>query len=157
MKPSPDGWPRISASIFYDDPKRAIEWLCKAFGFEVRLIVENGQGELAHSELIYGEGVVMVGKAGKGIHETKSPRTVGSNTQQLMVYVDDAETHCKRAREQGAKIFQELSVTDYGSEYWSDRAYGAEDIEGHRWWFSERINTGNPEWSKVRNKADRHG
>lgn len=157
MKPSPDGWPRISASIFYEEPMRAIEWLCKAFGFEVRLIVESGEGELAHSELIYDDGVVMVGKCGKGIHQTKSPRAVGGNTQQLMVYVDDVEAHCKRAREQGAKIYQELSVTDYGSEYWSDRAYGAEDIEGHRWWFTERIETGNPAWSKVRNKKDRHG
>ena len=157
MKPSPEGWPRISASIFYDDPMRAIEWLCNAFGFEVRLIVENGEGELTHSELMYGEGVVMVGKAGKGLQQTKSPRAASGNTQQLMVYVDDVEAHCKRAREQGAKINQELMVTDYGSEYWSDRAYGAEDLEGHRWWFTERLNTGNPEWSKVRNKTDKHG
>jgi len=157
MKPSPEGWPRISASIFYDDPKRAIEWLCKAFGFEVRLIVENGEGGLAHSELMYGEGVVMVGQAGNAGQQTKSPRAAGGNTQQLFVYVDDIEAHCKRAREHGAKIYQELAVSDYGDEYWSDRSYGAEDFEGHHWWFSQRINTGNPEWSKVRNKHDKHG
>src|SRR5689334_1929932 len=33
MKPTPPGWPRISSSLYYEDPKAAIEWLCKAFGF----------------------------------------------------------------------------------------------------------------------------
>ena len=100
---------------------------------------------------------VTVGQAGKAHQQTKSARAAGGNTQQLFVYVDDIEAHCKHAREHGAKIYQELSVSDYGDEYWSDRSYGAEDFEGHRWWFSQRINTGNKEWSKVRNRRDRHG
>ena len=37
MKAPPKGWPRMSASVFYQDPKAAIDWLCRAFGFEVRL------------------------------------------------------------------------------------------------------------------------
>jgi len=32
MKPTPPGWPRISAALFYDDPRAAIDWLCEAFG-----------------------------------------------------------------------------------------------------------------------------
>ena len=35
MKPPPKGWPRLSAAVFYDDPKAAIDWLCRAFGFEL--------------------------------------------------------------------------------------------------------------------------
>ncbi len=41
MKPTPSGWPRLSSSVFYDDPRAAIDWLCRAFGFEVRLKVEG--------------------------------------------------------------------------------------------------------------------
>jgi uncharacterized glyoxalase superfamily protein PhnB len=156
MKPTPDGWPRISSSVFYEDPKRAIEWLCKAFGFEVRLLVETGDGGLAHSELVYGEGLVMVGDARKREFWT-TPRKAGANTQSIMVIVDDVEAHHAHAIAHGAKIFQELQVSDYGPEYWTDRSYGAIDPEGHHWWFSQRIATGNPEWSKVRNKVDRHG
>jgi len=44
MKPTPKDWPRISSSIFYDDAPAAIDWLCKAFGFEVRIKVEGGRG-----------------------------------------------------------------------------------------------------------------
>ena len=154
MRATPDGWPRISASLFYDDPKRAIDWLCNAFGFELRLLVETGDGGVAHSELVFGEGVVMVSAASKHA-DARSPMH-GGGTQGLMVYVDDIAAHCERARKNGARVFQELSVSDYGEEFWSDRHYGAFDCEGHRWWFSERIATGNPTWSKVRNRRERH-
>jgi len=156
MKPTPDGWPRIASCVFYEDPKRAIEWLCKAFGFEVRLIVETGAGSIAHSELVYGDGLVMVGAADTPAL-WRTPRQAGGNTQSLMVIVDDVETHCAQAKAHGAELFRELAVSDYGDEYWSDRTYGAVDCEGHRWWFTQRITTGNPEWSKVRNKLERHG
>lgn len=157
MDALPDGWPRISSSIYYEDPKAAIDWLCKAFGFEVRLLVESGSGELVHSELVYGEGLLMVGGVGARPF-FKSPKLVGGNTQSLMVYVrEDIEKHFARAKEHGARIFQELNVTDYGEAYWSDRSYGAIDPEGHHFWFNQRLKTGDPNWSKVRNKIDRHG
>ncbi len=57
MKPTPPGWPRISSSLFYDEPRAAIDWLGKAFGFEVRLLVEGDGGRVEHSELTFGEGV----------------------------------------------------------------------------------------------------
>ena len=155
MKPTPDGWPRMSSCLFYDEPKRAIEWLCKAFGFEVRLIVETGAGAIAHSELVYGEGLIMVG-ASDGEH-LRSPVRAGGCTQSVMVIVDDVEAHHAHAKAHGAEIYRELSTSDYGEEYWSDRTYGAVDCEGHRWWFTQRMKTGNPEWSKVRNQHDRHG
>jgi uncharacterized glyoxalase superfamily protein PhnB len=157
MKPTPDGWPRISSSIFYNDPRRGIEWLCKVFGFEVRLIVETGDGGIAHSELVYGDGLVMVGSAG-GETQFASPKSFGGKcTQALCVFVDDVEAHYKRSQEHKVELYRELATSDYGDEYWSDRTYGAIDLEGHRWWFSQRMKTGNPEWSKVRNKLDKHG
>jgi uncharacterized glyoxalase superfamily protein PhnB len=155
MHALPDGWPRISSSIVYDDPKAAIDWLCKAFGFEIRLMVEAGDGKLMHSELVYGEGVLMVGGSG-GRPFYKSPRLAGGNTQMLMIYVlEDIEKHRARAVEHGAKIFQELGISDYGDQYWTDRVYGASDPEGHHFWFTQRLKTGDPHWSKVRNKVER--
>lgn len=155
MNPTPEGWPRISAALYYDDPRGAIDWLCRAFGFEVRLLVETGTGAVAHSELVYGEGVIMVGTADRRPGDL-SPRSAKGNTQSLMVYVDDVEAHLARAREAGAEITRELSVSDYGDEYWADRAYGVRDCEGHEWWFSQRLRTGDPSFSKVRNKVAKH-
>ena len=120
MHALPDGWSRISSSLIYDDPKAAIDWLCKAFGFEVRLIVETPDGSVMHSELVYGDGVIMVSGA-KSRPFFRSPTAAGGNTQSIMVIVDDADAHCAQARKHGAEISQELSVSDYGPEYWADR------------------------------------
>jgi uncharacterized glyoxalase superfamily protein PhnB len=140
MKATPNGWPRISSSVNYDDPAKAIDWLCRAFGFEVRLKVEGDDGAIHHCELVFGEGVVMVGAGSPEATHRKSPRRLGgANTQSMMVYVDDAEAHCARARAAGATIAQEPETHDYGEEYWTDRIYEAVDLEGHHWWFTQRL------------------
>ncbi len=127
-------------SVFYDDGKAAIDWLTRAFGFEPRLIVEGDDGSIVHSELVYGEGVIMVGQTGRRPF-CRSPRSVGGCTQSVMVYVDDVDAHAARAKAAGAQIFEEPAVHDYGDQYWSDRAYGAIDPEGHHWWFCQRLST----------------
>jgi uncharacterized glyoxalase superfamily protein PhnB len=147
MKPTPRDWPRISSSLFYDDAPAAIDWLCKAFGFEVRLKVEGEGGRIEHSELIFGEGLIMVSSTGREKHpgtaSYKSPRSLGgANTQTVFVYVDDADAHCARAKAAGAKIMMEPETHDYGEDYWADRTYGCLDPEEHQWWFAHRISTG---------------
>lgn len=121
-----------------------IDWLCDAFGFSVQLKVEGEGGSIVHSELVYGDGLIMVGEERSGAtrrFETDflSPVTAGCNTQHLMVYVDDVDAHCERARAAGARIVDEPSVHDYGDDYWADRSYGAADPEGHLWWFTQRV------------------
>ncbi len=142
MKPTPGGWPRISSAVYYKDAGKAIDWLCDAFGFEVRLKVEEG-GRIHHSELVFGEGMVMVADEQVGIEKGRtgrSPQSVGgANTQNMMAYVDDAIAHCERARAAGARIIEEPTVHDYGEDYWTDRGYECEDPEGHRWWFYQRL------------------
>jgi uncharacterized glyoxalase superfamily protein PhnB len=147
MKPTPAGWPRISAGLYYRDAARMIDWLCTAFGFTVRLKVEGEGGRIEHSELIYGEGLIMVGRERTGSENRwdtpfLSPLSAGGTTQGLMVFVDDVDAHCAHARQAGARIAAEPELHDYGPEYWADRSYGALDPEGHLWWFTQRIRTG---------------
>jgi uncharacterized glyoxalase superfamily protein PhnB len=148
MKSTPAGWPRISSSVFYEDPAKAIDWLCRAFGFEVRLKVEGEGGRIEHSELVFGDGLIMVGGASgerPGQKRMVSPRSVdGKNTQVLCVCVDDVDAHCARARAAGARIYREPATSDYGGEYAVDRSYGAEDPEGHQWFFMKRIRDPKP-------------
>ncbi|MGH9319540.1 MAG: VOC family protein [Vicinamibacteria bacterium] len=144
MRSTPPGWPRITASVFYDDPVAAIDWLCRAFGFEVRLKVEGDDGSIVHSELVLGEGLIMVGGTGQGERPEHrlmvSPRsTGGGNTQNLAVFVDDVDAHYERALAAGARIFREPETNDYGAEYASDRTYGALDPEDHQWFFMQRM------------------
>ncbi len=139
MKPPPAGWPRIASAVYYEDAAKAIDWLCRAFGFEVRVKIEGEGGRIQHSELMYGEGMVMVGQAGKEAFR-QSPRSLnGANTQNMMLFVDDADAHCEHARANGAKIVKEPTTIDYGEDWWTDRGYECEDLEGHHWWFYQRL------------------
>lgn len=145
MKPTPPGWPRISSALYYEDASKAIDWLCRAFGFEVRLKVEGEGGRIEHSELVFGEGLVMVSEPKDKFPQMRTPSQVGGgNTQNMMVYVDDVEAHCKRAREAGAVIVSDPETHDYGEDYWTDRGYECRDIGGHHWWFYQRLRSPAP-------------
>jgi uncharacterized glyoxalase superfamily protein PhnB len=146
MKPTPQGWPRISAAVFYDDAGAAIDWLCRSFGFKVRIRIDGKDGRVEHSELDFGDdGLIMVGSSGGRADRPmplpcKSPKSLnGANTQSLCLYVDDVDAHCERARAEGAVIAEEPATTDYGPEHWADRNYRAIDPEGHHWWFMQRL------------------
>jgi uncharacterized glyoxalase superfamily protein PhnB len=151
-QPPPPGWPQIAPCMFYRRPAEAIEWLCDAFGFEVRLKVEGEPGEIVHSELTYGQGMIMVSGGARSVpadqpfkaHYASPLDLDGRITQSLCMFVDDADAHCAHARSRGATIISEPSTHDYGDDYWSDRTYGANDCEGHQWWFMQRLRAEKP-------------
>jgi uncharacterized glyoxalase superfamily protein PhnB len=149
-KSPPSGWPQAQSGLYYRDAAKAIDWLCDAFGFELRLKVEGEPGEIIHSELVYGGAMIYVGSAARPGEATEpgrefktkhaSPLDVGGrNTQTVCLFVDDADAHCALARAHGAVISSEPATHDYGDDYWSDRSYGAYDLEGHSWWFMHRV------------------
>ncbi len=144
MNPTPAGWPRLSTAIYYRNASTMIDWLCAAFGFAVRLKIAGEGSRIEHSEITYEEAVVMVcsersGADVKFATQMLSPLTAAGNTQSLMLYVDNVDTHCEQARRHGARIVDEPKVHDYGEDYWADRSYGAIDPEGHLWWFTQRL------------------
>lgn len=145
QQPTPPDWPRISGCAVYRDAPAAIDWLCRAFGFELRLRVEGEGGRIEHCELAYGDGLLMVAQEDSQAARVwkralRSPQSLGGlTTQTLMIFVDDAEAHCAQARAAGAEIVEELAEHDYGEAFWCDRSYGARDPEGHVWWLTQRL------------------
>ena len=125
----------IIPCLRYQDAPKAIDWLCRAFGLEKQLVVP-GEGEsIAHAQLLYGNGMIMLGSAGKhggGFDELqRTPAEVGGvATQSPYVIVEDADAHYERARAAGAEIVLELVDQDYGG-----RGYSCRDLEGHLWSF----------------------
>lgn len=139
MKPAPPGWSHLAAGLFYEDANKAIDWLCRVFGFQLRVKVDDGKGGVVHSELTFGDSTLMVNSAGKGNAITGRPPGRDAQEAYLMVYVDDVDAHHQRVVAAGAKIIQPLTTSDHGPEHWDDRSYGVEDLEGRRWWFAQRL------------------
>lgn len=126
--------PLISA-ICYRDPKAALKFLEAAFGFELFMLIEDGEGNLVHSEMRFGDGAVMIGNEWSADH--KSPASIGGkNTQTVHISVDaDIDGHCERARAAGFEILMEPETQFYG-----DRTYRCRDPEGHIWTVGQTVN-----------------
>ncbi|NTX03029.1 VOC family protein [Myxococcus sp. CA040A] len=139
MTKVPEGCARITPGLFYVNAPAAIDWLERAFGFQTRLKVEGGPGVIVHSELVFGEGVIMLSSLSAKYPGRTPTAAGGTSAAYLMLYVDDVDAHCARAKAAGAKITREPETTNYGDDYWTDRGYGAEDLEGHAWWFAQRM------------------
>ncbi|MFZ2029862.1 MAG: VOC family protein [Vitreimonas sp.] len=135
----------LSSALSYKDPKAAFRWLEEAFGFEPLMVILDGDGNLAHSEMIFGSSVVMIGTEWTAKH--RSPQSIdGINTQTVHIQVeDDVDAHCERARKAGAKILQEPETQFYG-----DRTYRCTDLEGHIWTIGQTVQRmESSEWDKA--------
>ncbi|MEH6419498.1 VOC family protein [Pseudomonas sp. CGJS7] len=125
----------IIPSLRYRNAPAAIEWLCRAFGFEKHAVYQDGD-IVHHAQLTYGPGMIMLGSVDPSTEGEWSKRIVqpdeigGRETQACSVVVSDADEHYARARAAGADIVVELADQDYGG-----RAYTCRDIEGRLWWF----------------------
>jgi uncharacterized glyoxalase superfamily protein PhnB len=120
----------IVPQIPYEDIRAALSFLERAFGFrEIRSSrMEGADGAIHHANVEFGDSVIGIGT--QGAHGARSPKSAGSASQYISVYVDDIDAHYERARAAGAEIGR--GPRDHAREY---RAYEALDLEGHRWRF----------------------
>ena len=116
--------------LTYEEARTALDWLSSAFGFERTEVHEGENGRIAHAEMRFDGGLVMLGSAGENEFGIKTARELGAVNQGVYVIVDGVDAHFERARAAGAEIVRELNDTDYGS-----REYMARDPEGNLWSF----------------------
>ena len=124
----PNGMQRIIPYLSYADAPAAIDFLCKAFGFEERFRYPMPDGRVGHAELGYRDNVVMLASAYEGFGE--SPLRLPAVHGQVYCFVEDVDAHFARARKAGATIAAEPK-NDHGTRF-----YRVIDPEGHRWIFS---------------------
>ena len=124
----------LISSISYKDPRAALAWLEKAFGFEIAMLIEDGEGHVVHSEMSFGASAVMVGSEWSEDH--RSPASIGGkNTQSVHIHIEtDLDAHCERARAAGAEIIMAPETQFYG-----DRTYRCRDLEGHIWTVGQTV------------------
>jgi uncharacterized glyoxalase superfamily protein PhnB len=119
----------------YDDAPAMIEWLCAAFGFEKQAVYPNEDGTIAHAQLTYGGGMIMLGSNTRRDSEwgrlVKQPNEVGgAETQCAYIVVSDADALYAKAKAAGAKVLIDIKDESYGG-----RGFTCADPEGHIWNF----------------------
>lgn len=123
----------IVPTLRYRNALIMIDWLCTAFGFTRHAVYADGDC-VHHAQLTFGNGMVMVGSAGRGgawDSLSAQPDEIGMReTQACCVIVSDADIHYRQAKAAGATIVIDIANQDYGG-----RGYACRDPEGHLWWF----------------------
>ncbi|MFE6228681.1 MULTISPECIES: VOC family protein [unclassified Streptomyces] len=120
--------PDICPALKYRDAKAAIRLLTEAFGFTATAVYEGEDGLVAHAELSYGNGTVMLGSTGTDSVFDKAMGAGGPVG--VYVRVRDVDEHHARAVEHGVEIVMPPTDQEYGS-----RDYMAKDAEGNVWSF----------------------
>ena len=123
----------IIPGLRYEDAVSAIDWLCRAFGFEKHLVVPDDDEGVAHAQLRFGNGMIMLGSTRTDAYGRMIRQPVdigGAETQAPYLIVEDVDAHCEQARAAGAAIVIEPEDQSYGG-----RLYACRDIEDHLWTF----------------------
>jgi len=123
----------IIPTLRYRNSPAMVDWLCETFGFEKHLVVDSEDGGIAHAQLTFGSGMIMLGSHGddafgqlQGAPDSKT----GPVTQSPYIVVDDVDVLCERAKAAGAEIVYGPNDEDYGG-----RGFSCRDPEGHLWNF----------------------
>jgi uncharacterized glyoxalase superfamily protein PhnB len=124
----------IIPCLRYRNAPAAIEWLCAVFGFEKQAVYPNADGTIAHAQLTFGNGMIMLGSVRQESawgELIKQPDEIGgAETQSAYVVVANADLICDKAKAAGAEIVLDIKDEDYGG-----RGFSCRDLEGHLWNF----------------------
>ena len=136
---------RLVPFLGYEDAAAAIDWLCAAFGATENAEARHtdANGTVGHAELdIEGSSIFLStpeGYTASRAHRQscETERRMHDNPwviDGLFVEVGDVEAHHERAAGAGATILRTPEEPGIGH-----RIYTAEDLEGHRWMFGQRL------------------
>lgn len=124
----------IIPCLRYRNAPAAIEWLCDIFGFEKQAVYANPDGSIAHAQLTFGKGMIMIGSVNAesewGSLIRQPDEIGGAETQSAYLVVQDADLIYERAKAAGAHIVIDIKFEDYGG-----RGFSCRDLEGHLWNF----------------------
>lgn len=129
--------------LAYADGAAAMDWLIRVFGFEERRRLLGDDGRLAHGELTLGDGLIMLATPTPAYEGPREHRVHCERARRwsevpwvidgVLVLVDDVASHFARAEREGAHVLSPLEPGPPAARY------RAEDLEGHRWMFMERV------------------
>ena len=99
--------PDVIPYLYYDDAAAAIDFIEKAFGFQIESIFRNpDDSKVLHAQLRTGSGIIFVGPGMEpfGTRATPNPEFVST---MVYVFVEDVDAHFVRAKAAGARIWAE--------------------------------------------------
>jgi uncharacterized glyoxalase superfamily protein PhnB len=124
------GWPRLMPFLTYRDVAAALDFLSKAFGFTEELRWTDEEGIVRVAEMRVADNFYIgLTAGGEGY---VSPRDRGAPVGSTLVFVDAVDEHRELVRAADVDV-----VSEPADRPWGLRQYVVEDIDGHRWEFTQ--------------------
>jgi len=139
VKPIPEGYHTLTAYLAVDDAAEAIKYYKRAFGAKERLRMETPDGSIGHAELEIGDSLFMLSDPFPQSNTTP-PKTAGTTTGGIFMYVEDVDAVVKKAVDQGATVAMEVA-----DQFWGDRFGTVIDPFGHSWSIATHVEDVPPE------------
>lgn len=141
VKPTPEGFHSITASLICEDAGRAIEFYKKVFGAQERMRMPTPEGKIGHAELKIGDSNIFVSDEFPrvGAHAPAVPGSI-----YLFLYVPDADAVFNAP---GARA--DMPLTD---QCWGDRYGKLTDPFRHQWGIATHKEDVSPEEMDRRGK-----
>lgn len=124
--------PQIIPYLYYEDAGEAVEFMERAFEFEVDFVFRDpSSNHVLHATIKTGSGTIFVGPGMEafGTQGTQNSEVVSSMTY---VFVEDVDSHHQKALAEGAILRSELH-----EHFGGNRQYTVSDPGGQRWTFAQ--------------------
>ena len=127
VSPIPEGYPRLMAYLSIDGASDAIAFYTEVFGFKETMRMPGPDNMIGHAELEIAGSVLMLADSAMA-EDFPTPKKLGGNSVNIVLYTEDVDATHKAALAKGAK---ELRAPE--DQFYGDRAATLEDPWGHRW------------------------
>ena len=128
VKAIPDNYPRLNPYITMKGAADATQFYTKVLGFRQRGDVMPGpNGTIGHAELELGSSILMLADPDP-MTGAKTAKDLGGSPVNLCVYVQDVDKVFKAAKDNKAKVVQDVETKFYG-----DRSGTFQDPWGYTW------------------------
>jgi uncharacterized glyoxalase superfamily protein PhnB len=126
----------VIPGLRYSDALKMIDWLERAFGFKKHAVYMAGETTVAHAQMTFGNGMIMLGSVDNGSilgPMLAQPGDIGNReTQTAYLVVSDCEPIYATAKAANAEMIEDLKTKDYGG-----KGFTCRDPEGHIWSIGE--------------------
>ncbi|MCP4044882.1 MAG: VOC family protein [Gammaproteobacteria bacterium] len=110
------------------DAMRAVEFYSAVFDVSPNLLLSMPDGKVMHCEFKIGNARIFVSEELPEHGGTPSPKTLGSTSVAIHIYVSDCDQLVERMRSKGGEVLMEPV-----DMFWGERFARVRDPFGHEW------------------------
>ena len=136
VNPIREGFHTVTPYLFGDHTAELIDFVCNAFGGEVRAREIRPDGSIMHAEVRIGDSMIML---------ADPTGAIGPMPTSIYLYVEDCDRVYRQALEEGAESIFDIMNLPSGERYG-----GVKDGSGNIWWIATHVEDLTPEEQAAR-------